>query len=96
MISSSKKDDTSAKRVVSPEEKTIDTASTGNVFRPKTLENYIGQKNIKKHMMVSISSAKIRKQPLEHVLFYGPPGLGKTTLSNILAHEMGSNLRTTS
>jgi len=46
--------------------------------------------------MVSISSAKIRKEALEHVLFYGPPGLGKTTLSNILAHEMDSSLRTTS
>lgn len=96
MISSSKPEDTKAKRVVSPEEKTIDTASMWNVFRPKTLENYIGQKNIKKHMMVSISSAKIRKEPLEHVLFYGPPGLGKTTLSNILAHEMESSLRTSS
>jgi len=96
MISSSQKDDISEKRVISPEEKTIDTASMGNVFRPKTLESYIGQSNIKKHLMVSISSAKIRKEPLEHVLFYGPPGLGKTTLSNILAHEMESNLRTTS
>lgn len=96
MISSSKKDDISEKRVVSPHEKTIDTASMWNVFRPKTLESYIGQKNIKKHMMVSISSAKIRKEPLEHVLFYGPPGLWKTTLSNILAHEMESSLRTTS
>lgn len=46
--------------------------------------------------MVSISSAKIREEALEHILFYGPPGLGKTTLSNILAHEMESNLRTTS
>jgi Holliday junction DNA helicase RuvB len=96
MISSSKKDDIREQRVVSPQEKVTDSTSTTNVFRPKTLESYIGQKNIKKHMMVSISSAKIRKQPLEHVLFYGPPGLGKTTLSNILAHEMGSNLRTTS
>lgn len=96
MISSSKKDDISDKRVVSPEEKSIDSISMGNVFRPKTLESYIGQANIKKHLMVSISSAKIRKEPLEHVLFYGPPGLGKTTLSNILSHEMQSNLRTTS
>jgi len=96
MISSSQKDDTTPKRVVSPEEKAGDTFSSQNAFRPKSLENYIGQKNIKKHLMVSISSAKIRKQPLEHVLFYGPPGLWKTTLSNILAHEMSSSLRTTS
>jgi len=96
MISSSKKEDTTSKRVVSPEEKSGDVLQSQNTFRPKTLENYIGQKNIKKHLMVSISSAKIRKEPLEHILFYGPPWLGKTTLSNILAHEMESNLRTTS
>jgi len=96
MISSSKKGDIESKRVVSSEEKAGDISAVGNVFRPKTLENYIGQKNLKKHLMVSISSAKIRKEPLEHVLFYGPPGLGKTTLSNILAHEMESSLRTTS
>jgi len=81
MISSSQKEQDTPKRVISPEEK-----SSG----------YIGQKNIKKHLSVSIGSAKIRKEPLEHVLFYGPPGLWKTTLSNILAHEMESNLRTTS
>jgi len=85
MISSSKAEEKIEKRVVSPEEKTSDTLIFKNHFRPRTLENYIGQKNIKKHLMVSISSAKIRKQPLEHVLFYGPPGLWKTTLSNILA-----------
>jgi len=96
MISSSKKEEVSQERVVSPKEKPVDISVTWNVFRPKTLESYIGQKNIKKHMMVSISSAKIRKEPLEHVLFYGPPGLWKTTLSNILAHEMDSNLRTSS
>jgi Holliday junction DNA helicase RuvB len=96
MISSSQKDNHAPSRVVSPEEKQSDTTIFKNHFRPKTLENYIGQKNIKKHMSVSISSAKIRKEPLEHVLFYGPPGLGKTTLSVILAYEMGCNLRTTS
>lgn len=96
MISSSQADDTKAKRVVSPEEKTTDILGNVNTFRPKTLESYIGQKNIKKHLSVSISSAKIRSEALEHVLFYGPPGLGKTTLSNILAHEMESSLRTTS
>lgn len=96
MISSSQKEQDTPKRVVSPEEKSSDNFQSQNAFRPKTLENYIGQKNIKKHLMVSISSAKIRKQALEHVLFYGPPGLGKTTLSSILAHEMESSLRTTS
>ena len=75
MISSSKKNDISEHRVVSPKEKTIDSTFMGNVFRPKTLEGYIGQSTIKKHLSVSISSAKIRNQPLEHILFYGPPGL---------------------
>lgn len=96
MISSSQKEQNTPKRVVSPEEKPGDVFASQNAFRPKTLASYIGQKNIKKHLSVSIGSAKIRKEPLEHVLFYGPPGLGKTTLSNILAHEMSSNLRTTS
>lgn len=67
-----------------------------NIFRPKNLESYIGQNQIKTHLRVSIDSAKIRSMPLEHVLFYGPPGLGKTTLSGILAHEMKSHLRSTS
>ncbi len=96
MISSSQGGDIAEDRVVSPDEKSGDTIIFKNQFRPKNLENYIGQKNIKKHLSVSISSAKIREQPLEHVLFYGPPGLGKTTLSVILAHEMQCNLRTTS
>ena len=96
MISSSQENSKDNTRTVSPEEKQSDTHIFKNHFRPKTLENYIGQKNIKKHLTVSISSAKIRKEPLEHVLFYGPPGLWKTTLSTILAQEMWSNLRTTS
>ncbi len=96
MISSSQKDTTQADRVISPEEKKGESASFQNGFRPKTLENYIGQDTIKKHLMVSISSAKIRGECLEHIIFYGPPGLGKTTLSNILAHEMDSHLRTSS
>ena len=83
-------------RVVSPSEKQSDSKVFQNKFRPKTLENYIGQTQLKKHLSVAISSAKIRGNPLEHVLFYGPPGLGKTTLSGILAHEMDSHLRTTS
>lgn len=96
MISSSKTDEDKEKRVVSPEEKQSDTLIFKNHFRPKTLENYIGQKNIKKHLSVSIVSARIRKDPLEHVLFYWPPGLGKTTLSTILAHEMDCSLKTSS
>lgn len=93
MIESSQTDEP---RMVSPKEKTLDAALSGNILRPKKLEDYIGQKNIKKHLSVSISSAKIREQSLEHVLLYGPPGLWKTTLSNIIAGELGSNLRSTS
>lgn len=96
MISSSKNETKDSKRVVSPQEKPSESGTFQNILRPKTLENYIGQSQIKKHLTVAINSAKIRGNPLEHILFYGPPGLGKTTLSNILAHEMQSHLRTTS
>ena len=96
MISSSSSDNKKAERVISPEEKKGDGQVFHNTFRPKSLEGYIGQESLKKHLQVSISSAKIREEALEHVLFYGPPGLWKTTLSNILAHEMETHLRTTS
>ncbi len=96
MISSSQIGDKKTERVVSPEEKKGENIPFQNTFRPKNLENYIGQETLKKHLQVSISSAKIRGESLEHILFYGPPGLGKTTLSTILASEMESHLRTTS
>jgi len=80
-------------RVIAPTQKESDTTLN---LRPKDLESYVGQKNLKKHLSVSISSAKIRKEPLEHVLFYGPPGLGKTTISNIIAYEMWANIKTSS
>lgn len=65
-------------------------------LRPATLETYIGQESVKENMRVFIQAAKQRKEPLDHVLLYGPPGLGKTTLSNIIANEMGVNIKTTS
>ena len=58
-------------------------------LRPKTLAEYIGQEKVKENMRIFISAAKGRGEPLDHVLLYGPPGLGKTTLSNIIANEMG-------
>lgn len=65
-------------------------------LRPKTLDDYIGQDKAKENLKVYIDAAKMRGESLDHVLLYGPPGLGKTTLSNIIANEMGVNLRVTS
>ena len=65
-------------------------------LRPQMLEDYIGQEKIKSNLKVYIDAAKSRGEPLDHVLFYGPPGLGKTTLSGIIANEMGVNMKVTS
>lgn len=65
-------------------------------LRPSRLDDYIGQQKIKEKLKVYIEAAKSREEPLDHCLFYGPPGLGKTTLSNIIANEMGVNIKVTS
>jgi len=85
-----------ATRVVSAKEKEADKVMGWNILRPKQLSDYVGQANIKKHLTVSISSAKIRWNSLEHILFYWPPGLWKTTLSSIISWEMWTNLKSTS
>lgn len=69
---------------------------TEGSLRPQQLADYIGQSKIKENMKVYIEAAKRRNEPLDHVLFYGPPGLGKTTLAGIIANEMGVNMKITS
>ena len=76
---------------------TLTAADEGEYsLRPKTLKEYIGQEKAKGNLEVFIQAAKMRREPLDHVLLHGPPGLGKTTLSGIIANEMGVNVRITS
>ena len=65
-------------------------------LRPQKLDDYIGQSKVKENLKIYIEAAKLRKDALDHVLFYGPPGLGKTTLAGIIANEMGVHLKVTS
>ena len=67
-----------------------------NTIRPETIEEYIGQSEVKENIKVFVEAAKIRNEALDHVLLYGPPGLGKTTLAFIIAHELGTKIKTAS
>ena len=82
-------------RIISPEIEDVSEERLENSLRPKMLEEYVGQDKVKENLKVYIEAAKKRGEPLDHVLLYGPPGLGKTTLANIISNEMNSNIKIT-
>ena len=83
-------------RLVSTSSGGMEEESIDRALRPKKLRDYVGQKDMREQLEISIAAARKRREPLDHTLIFGPPGLGKTTIAKIIANEMGVNIIETS